>query len=122
MRTQRPIFEKIGNSLAGLRAGWHQDRAVRNHVLFSGIALIALLVARPPLAWVLASLTLLVAGLAAELVNGAVEVLLDRLHPDRHPAIGAAKDMASAAPFIINVAAAVVVLCALLSSLAPANS
>lgn len=116
------MWEKIGDSLSGLRRGWCHDRAIRNHVLFSGIALIALIAARPPVAWVLSCLVLLVAGLAAELVNGAIEALLDRLHPDLHPSIGAAKDMSSAAAFVINVAAAVILLCAIAVALAPAHS
>jgi diacylglycerol kinase (ATP) len=63
---------------------------------------------------VLAFVVLLVTGLAAELINDAVESLLDRLHPDNDPAIGAAKDMASAAAFVINAAAAALLVCALL--------
>jgi diacylglycerol kinase (ATP) len=99
--------------LSGLAQGWRQDRAIRTQLLFFAIAAVALLIARPPVAWVLTTLALLVIGLAAELLNGAVETLLDRLHPDTDRAIGAAKDMASAAAFVINGAAAVVLVCAL---------
>jgi diacylglycerol kinase (ATP) len=110
----RPFSDKIGDSLSGLMRGWRHDRAIRTHAIFSAIGLIALAIARPPVAWILAFVVLLVVGLAAELINDAVETLLDRLHPDTDPAIGAAKDMASSAPFAINAAAAVVLVCALL--------
>jgi diacylglycerol kinase (ATP) len=108
------MSEKIGDSLSGLKKGWLHDRAIRSHALFSVVGLIALLVLRPPVAWVLGFVVLLVVGLATELINDALEKLLDRLHPDSDPAIGAAKDMASAAAFVVNAAAAAVLVCALL--------
>lgn len=114
MRKHRPLTRKIGDSLSGLKEGWRHDRAIPLHAICSAAALIVLFVARPPVAWVLAFVVLLVAGLAAELINDAVEKLLDRLHPDRDPAIGAAKDMTSAAAFVINAAAAGVFVGALL--------
>ena len=114
VRKHRSKSEKIADSLSGLRKGWVHDRAIRTHAIFSAIGLIALAIARPPIAWVLAFVVLLVVGLAAELINDAVETLLDRLHPDSDPAIGAAKDMSSAAAFAINAAAAAVLVCALL--------
>ena len=40
-----------------------------------------------------------------ELLNTALENLCDAVHPEQHPKIGAAKDCASAAVFIINMAA-----------------
>lgn len=110
----RPISEKIADSLSGLKKGWLHDSAIRSHAIFSVLGLIALAIARPHVAWVLAFVVLLVTGVAIELVNDAVERLLDRLHPDTDPAIGAAKDMTSAAAFVINAAAAVVLVCALL--------
>lgn len=106
--------EKVGDSLSGLKKGWLHDRAIRTHALFAVIGLIALGIARPSIAWVLAFVVLLVVGLATELINDAVETLLDRLHPDRDPAIGAAKDMSSAAALAINAAAVAVLVCALL--------
>lgn len=115
------MLEKIGDSLSGLREGWNRDRAIRTHGLFSVVAVIALFAARPALAWMLSIVILLVAGLAAELINGAIEVLLDRVHPDSDPAIGAAKDMSSAAAFVINAAAAIVLLCAVAHSFSRAH-
>ena len=114
VRKHRSKSAKIADSLSGLRKGWVHDRAIRTHAIFSAAGLAALAIARPSAAWVLAFVVLLVTGLAAELINDAVESLLDRLHPDSDPAIGAAKDMASAAAFVINAAAAALLVCALL--------
>ena len=113
MQKHRPILAKIADSLSGLRKGWDHDPAIRTHAIFSAVGLIALAIARPPIAWVLAFVVLLVAGLAAELINDAVEALLDRLHPESDATIGAAKDMSSAAAFAINAVAAAVLVCAL---------
>ncbi|MBM2826833.1 MAG: diacylglycerol kinase family protein [Dehalococcoidia bacterium] len=54
------------------------------------------------------ALTLLVLALgmliAAELFNSAVERLADRVQPERDPAIGAIKDIASGAVFVVGLA------------------
>jgi diacylglycerol kinase (ATP) len=121
-RKHRPMVAKVRDSLNGLREAWCNDSAVRHQLIFTGIAVTALLLAQPPVAWSLSCLILLVIGLVAEFINGAIEALLDRLHPLPHPAVRAAKDMASAAAFIVNVVASVVLLAALEICLAPALS
>ena len=56
-------------------------------------------------------------ALAAELVNAALEALIDRLHPDYDSEIGAAKDMSSAAVLVINLAAGAAFVIALVGTL-----
>jgi diacylglycerol kinase (ATP) len=56
----------------------------------------------------------LAAASAMEIANAAFEALIDHLHPERHPHIGAAKDMASAAAFTCNCASMLVVVVMLL--------
>jgi diacylglycerol kinase (ATP) len=46
--------------------------------------------------------------LAAEAANTALESLADAVHPDQHPLIGRAKDVAAAGVLITSIAAAVV--------------
>lgn len=48
------------------------------------------------------------AVLAAEAFNSSIEALLDHLHPERHPAVGRAKDVAAAAVFLTAIGAAIV--------------
>ena len=43
----------------------------------------------------------------AELFNTALETLADHLHPERHPVVGAAKDIAAAAVLVASGAAVV---------------
>ena len=104
-KQDRPLIRRMADGLRGIREGWKRDQAMRTHVLVSAIGLVALLVLRPPAAWTLAVVVLVVAGLAAELMNSALEAALDKLHPDLDPSIGAAKEMASAGAAVINVAA-----------------
>jgi len=101
----RPMFERVVDSLKGLCTGWHRERSVRAHVLLSLTGVVILLFRQPATAWFLAFAVLIVVGLAVELLNAAIEAMLDHLHPDLHDAIGAAKDMSSAAGFVINIAA-----------------
>ena len=103
----RPIHHRAADSCRGLSEGVRRDRSVRTHLLFAAFAAAALAWLKPPLAWTLTVAVLLALGLVVELLNGALEVLLDRLHPDQDAEIGAAKDMASAAALIINGAAVV---------------
>ena len=106
------------SSWAGLRQGWNRERAIRCHLLSSlaGVALLILVDA--PALGLLSFLFFLAPGLAAELINAAIEALLDTLHPAFHAEIGAAKDMGSAAAFILNAAAVAAFVCALWGGLA----
>jgi len=55
--------------------------------------------------WIAAAITLV---WSAEAFNTALEQLADALHPERHPAIGRAKDLAAAAVLIAAMGAAVI--------------
>jgi len=115
----RSIIARVRDSLSGLQEAWRRDRAFRVQVYFCLAALAALALVRPSLGWVLACLVLLAAGMAAELINAAVETLLDHVHPELHPEIGAAKEMASAAAFVINAVAVGALICAVASTAWP---
>lgn len=45
--------------------------------------------------------------LGMEMLNTAIEELLDHLHPERHPNIGKAKDIAAGAVLITSMAAGI---------------
>lgn len=104
----RPLWQRIGWALAGLRECWRTEGSFRTQCACAaaGLALLAWL---QPAAvwWALAVLDVLLI-LAAELFNSALERLADRLHPERHPDIGAAKDMAAGAVFVLALAGLVI--------------
>ena len=102
------ILRRAAYGIAGLRRAWRRERAFRSQVLLAALALAILAaVGTSPLGWAVMVFAL-GAAIGIEAINAAIEALLDRLHPEHHPEIGAAKDIASAAAFVTNGAAAIV--------------
>lgn len=92
-------------SWQGLVAGLHTEAALRQEVLAIVVLLpVALMVDVTPAERALLVLSLLFVFII-ELLNTAVEVVVDRIGADFHPLSGKAKDIASAA-----------VLCSLITS------
>ncbi len=101
----RPFAERLGFARAGLRAAWVREASFRTHIGFAVAVLVALLVLRPaPIWWALVAITVALV-IALELLNGALETVIDRLHPERHPEIGIAKDMLAGAVLVAALAA-----------------
>jgi diacylglycerol kinase (ATP) len=90
------LLRALGFSWAGLKAAWRSEWAFRvDVVVFLGGAPLALWVGQSGIerAALIGSLFLV---LIAELVNTAVEAVVDRVGPDRHPLSKKAKDVGSA--------------------------
>ncbi len=101
----RPYYERLGFAFAGLRDGWRREPSFRLHIVCMILVAAVLVIVRPaPIWWALASLIIGMI-LALELINSALETLIDHLHPDIHPEIRVVKDMASAAVLITGAAA-----------------
>ena len=98
----------LGSAGFALKGVAHAWRTQRNFRIESVLALIALAFAL----WLHADLPpiLLSCGLVLglELLNTALEAALDLLHPEQHPAIGAAKDAAAGAVLIASFSALLV--------------
>jgi len=104
-----PFTRRLGFALHGLRLALRRERSFRTHLAAATAVLGLLLATRPaPLWWAILGLAVGLV-LVAELLNSALETLLDHLHPRPHPAIGAAKDLAAGA---VLVASAVAMLAA----------
>jgi undecaprenol kinase len=104
----RPFHQRLGFAFAGLRSGWLRERSFRTHCLCALAALIALVVVRPtPVWWALVALVAAMV-MALELINSAVEGVIDLLHPGQHPEIKIIKDMVAGAVLIVSVAALIV--------------
>jgi len=104
----QPFIRRVGFALHGLRLAVQREGSFRNHLLAAAAVLVLLLVTRPAALWW--ALLALAVGLVlvAELVNSALEALIDHLHPERHPEIGAAKDIAAGAALVASGVALVV--------------
>ena len=104
----RPFRERIVFALSGWRSGWRRESSFRTHCLFAAAALTALLVLRPaPIWWAVVAVTIALV-MALELINSAMESVIDLLHPDLHPEIKIIKDMVAGAVLLISVAALIV--------------
>jgi len=94
-------------SFRGLRAGWSHEAAFRQEVLLIAVLLpLSMLLARDVTQWLLLVLPLF-ALLTVELVNSAIEAVVDRIGDEFNELSGRAKDLGSAAVFICLLAGAV---------------
>lgn len=90
------VWYAAGYSFKGLRAGWHEP-AFRQELLLSLVLIpLALVIARQWLEAV-ALIGTVVLVMITELLNTAVESVVDRVGPEWHELSGRAKDMGSAA-------------------------
>jgi undecaprenol kinase len=101
----RPLSERFGFAFDGLRAVWRSERSFRTECGFAVAAAVVTIALRPGWLWaaIIALVTALV--LALELLNSALEYLIDHVHPDTAPAIKKAKDAAAAAVLVASIGA-----------------
>ncbi|HOV58532.1 MAG TPA: diacylglycerol kinase [Rhodanobacteraceae bacterium] len=100
-RGPKQIYKALLWSLKGLRAGWTYEASFRLEVYLSVLfAPLGLWLGRGPLekALLVGSLILV---MAAELLNSAIEAVVDKVSPEFHELAGRAKDMGSAAVFLL---------------------
>ncbi len=94
------VFKATGYSLAGLRAAFTGEAAFRQLLALSAV-LIPLAVVLDVSAIERAILLLVVfAALIVELLNSAIEAVVDRISLELHPLSKQAKDMGSAAQLV----------------------
>lgn len=104
----RPLQERLGFAAEGLRTGWRRERSFRTHVVSAALALATLLLLRPAPVWWAIVAVVVALVLALELLNSAMEGVIDLLHPGIHPEIKAIKDMVAGAVLVVSIAALVV--------------
>jgi diacylglycerol kinase (ATP) len=95
----RRVINATQNSLHGLRQAWGTEPAFRYEIYVLIVAL--------PTAWFLGGgaveRALMIGSVSVvvvvELINSAIETVVDRIGPEHHPLSGRAKDLGSAAVF-----------------------
>lgn len=113
-RGPRQIWQALIWSLKGLRAGWRVEASFRLEViLFVVLFPVGLWLGHGLIEKALLSGSLLPV-LAAELLNSGIEAVVDKLWPAQDPIAGRAKDMGSAAVFLLMVNVLVIWLVILL--------
>ena len=97
------LINALGYSRDGLAAAWKNEAAFREEVLLACVLIpCALLLDLPAVETVLLIGSVLLLMLV-EILNSAIEAVVDRIGPELHPLSGRAKDLGSAAVFIAMV-------------------
>ncbi len=99
----RPLHARVVVALQGIAAAFARERSFRTQVGLATAAVLALIILRPALIWwaVVAMSCALVLGL--ELMNSALEALVDHLSPDEHPEVRLVKDLAAGGVLIASI-------------------
>ena len=99
----RQLWKAFRWSMKGLHAGWRHEASFRLEALLA-------IVLVPLGLWLgngalekLALITPALLVLSAELLNSAIEAVVDKVSPEFHELAGRAKDMGSAAVFLLLV-------------------
>lgn len=108
---------KLGNATAGIRYAWANEDNIRRHSALAVATVLVFLLLQP--AWIWWGLIVLCIGLilAAELLNCALEILIDHMHPEIHPAIGRVKDILAGMVLVLSLSALVIGVLAILDTL-----
>lgn len=104
----RILLHRFGFALAGLSWVWQREKSFRTELFFAVLAILLTAVIRPGLIWTALIIISIAIVLALELMNSALEYLIDHLHPQIAPEIKAVKDVASAAVLMANTSAVVI--------------
>ncbi|GAA6135329.1 diacylglycerol kinase [Oceaniserpentilla sp. 4NH20-0058] len=93
------VFNATGYSFQGIKRAWKTEAAVRQEfMLVLCLVPIAVCVAQSIVQLALMAFSLFIVVIT-ELLNTAIEYVVDRIGTERHDLSGAAKDIASAAVF-----------------------
>ena len=107
------LWNALGYSRDGLAAAWKNEAAFREEILLAAIAIpLAIFLGNSGVdrALLVGSILLI---LIVEILNSAVEAVVDKASPERHELAKRAKDMGSAAVLLSLINAAVVWACVL---------
>lgn len=104
----RQFAKALSHACAGIRYGIATQRNLRFHLLAGTAAVLFGFWKRlQPAEWAVL-IVLIVLIIAAELVNTAIESVVDLISPEYHPLAKAAKDTAAGAVLVLSIGAFVV--------------
>jgi diacylglycerol kinase (ATP) len=91
------VFDAFGYSMEGLKAAWRHEFAFRQEIIVAAIATVVALALPVSAFQKLMMIVVLLLVLLVELLNSAIEAVVDRISLDFHPLSKRAKDLGSAA-------------------------
>jgi diacylglycerol kinase (ATP) len=102
-RGPRQLWNALRWSMKGLHAGWRHEASFRFEVCLAIVVLpLGLYMGQGALEKLALVLPMFLV-LSAELLNSAIEAVVDKVSPEFHELAGRAKDMGSAAVFVLLV-------------------
>ncbi|MFH2059471.1 MAG: diacylglycerol kinase [Pseudomonadota bacterium] len=113
MTSQKPvglsrIMKAVQYSLAGMKAAWKHEAAFRQEAVALAVLMpLGLFIGQTNIERAVLILSLMIVILT-ELLNSAIEAVVDRTGLDYHPMAARAKDMGSAAVFVSIVSVIIV--------------
>lgn len=93
----RRIADASRNSVEGFKAAWETEHAFRQEVFVVGIGIVIALLLPVSAFQKVFLIAVLVFVVIIELLNSAIEAIIDRISLERHPLSKKAKDIGSAA-------------------------
>ncbi|WP_322802110.1 diacylglycerol kinase family protein [Thermoflexus sp.] len=104
----RTVWESFGFAFAGLRYAWRTQRNLRIHTVITAMVVaLAGLLRFDALRWAILVLTIAMVW-AAELLNTALEAVVDLTSPHPHPLARIAKDVSAGMVLLCAIAAVLV--------------
>jgi diacylglycerol kinase len=113
----KSFYVRMAFAITGIVEAAKRERSFRTQLAVAVGAIAVTTLLRPGLIWAAAVVLSIVLVLALELVNSAIEGLIDHIHPDIAPAIGLVKDVAAGAVLIASAGAVAVGVMMLLAVL-----
>ena len=104
----KQFYHRLGFAASGVSEAWRRERSFRTQVLLALAAIVFTAVFAPGLIWAAAVALSIALVLTLELLNTAMECLIDHLHPETAPEIKLAKDIAAGAVLMASIGAVAV--------------
>jgi len=111
------FIKKLTYAVDGFFYAVKQEHNMRRHLAAALLVVLVFAWLQPAVLWWALIVLCIALVWAAELINSALEGLIDHLHPQIHPQIKHVKDMLAAMVLVFSVAAVIVGLLALYSCL-----
>lgn len=104
----RPFSQSLRHAMSGLRSAWKTQQNVRIHsVIAVSVLLLAVITGMSALEVAIVLVTISIV-IVSELINTAVEILSDIMHPRVHRNVEILKDVSAAAVLVASVVAVLV--------------
>ncbi len=113
------FFIRFGFALAGIKSALRTEASFRTQASITIVVILVLGILKADPLWWAAHLLCIGMVLTAEMFNTGFEQLIDHIHPERHTAIGIAKDCAAGGVLIGSIVSTLVFVCFLVDRFHP---